>query len=104
MSLPNSEAKFRKQLIIGIFAALGLWGLYLAIGGGWGYTFTKSGDLSRGNKPLLKALIIFTCSATFLLFWALMLWLRSNRLKREAEEAAAEEDDTDDTDSSDASE
>lgn len=98
MSLPNSEAKFRNQLILGIFVALALWGLYLAIGGGWGSLFTKSGALTRGNKPILKALIIFSCSAAFLLFWALMLWQRSARLQREADE------DTDDTDTSDASE
>jgi len=104
MSLPNSEAKFRNQLILGIFVALALWGLYLAIGGGWGSLFTKSGDLTRGNKPILKALIIFSCSAAFLLFWALMLWQRSARLQREAEEEAADDEDTDHSDTSDASE
>ncbi len=88
MSLSTSESKFRNQLILGIFGALALWGLYLAIGGGWGANFTTSGALSRGNKPLLKALIIFSCSASFLLFWGLMLWQRSIRLRRKAEAEA----------------
>ncbi len=84
MTQPTSESQFRKQMLRGIFIALGLWGLYLAIGGGWGSYISGSGEMARGNKPALKALIIFSCSAVFLLFWTFMLWQRGIRLRRKA--------------------
>lgn len=73
---PDAKPLWHWRMIQIIAGGLLGWGGYLAIG-----AFFNSGDRSR--EPLLKGAIILACCAAFVGFWALLLWMRDRKLKRE---------------------
>lgn len=74
-----SQSKSTVYLMVGVIAALALWGIYLAIGSYLGLAEgTRAYDIRRG-------LIVFACMSGFLLFWGVLLWNRKRSMRSDDE-------------------
>ncbi|MFN3150887.1 hypothetical protein [Bremerella sp.] len=76
----SSQSNSTVYLMVGVVAALALWGTYLAIGSYLGLAEgTRGYDIRRG-------LIVFGFMGGFLLFWGALLWNRKRRLRSDKDD------------------